>query len=327
MNVLVNLPLHFFSVKVIDHIQGTKNPAFSVEIIPPARGRSIKELIDVVESLEPVRPRWIDVTSHSSTAHLQEDEQGNIKRKFFKKRPGTIGICGVIQNRFKIDTVAHVLCQGFTREETEDALIELNYLGVENILALRGDGLTYSKPIAKDRSENAYAVDLVNQVTNLRNGVYLEAIDNSQPLDFCVGVAGYPEKHFEAANKKVDLQALAKKIEAGAEYIITQMFYENAHFYEFVKDARAFGITVPIIPGLKVLRTLGQLKSLPRTFHVELPTALVDEVLETPKHVQEIGQRWSEAQLKDLLSNGFNNIHYYVMQDAHVVSDIVKSVT
>jgi len=314
-------------MKVIDHILSARGPSFSVEIIPPARGRSVRELIDVVESLGPVRPRWIDVTSHSSTVDIREDEQGNIRRKYVKKRPGTIGICGVIQNRFKIDTVAHILCQGFSREETEDALIELNYLGVENILALRGDGLTYKKPLAKERSANNYAADLVSQVSNLKNGIYLEDIHNSQPLDFCVGVAGYPEKHFEAANMKVDLQYLAKKCEAGADYIITQMFFDNSAFYKFVKEAREAGIKVPIIPGLKVLRSTSQLKSIPRTFHVDLPSEMVDEILASPHHVEAIGQQWTEMQTRDLLNNGFNSIHFYVMQDAHVVSKIAQSVT
>ncbi len=314
-------------MKVIEHILNSKGPSFSVEIIPPPRGRSVRELIDVVESLGPVRPLWIDVTSHSSTVQLSEDGEGNLRRKFSKKRPGTIGICGVIQNRFKIDTVAHILCQGFSREETEDALIELNYLGVENILALRGDGLTYSKPLAKERSANQYAIDLVEQVSNLKKGIYLEQIQGCEALDFCVGVAGYPEKHFEAANKKVDLQNLQRKIDAGADYIITQMFFDNSAFHNFVKEAREFGITVPIIPGLKVLRSLSQLKSIPRTFHVDLPTDLVDEILATPKFVEDIGRKWAELQVRDLLEKGHQNVHFYVMQDAHVVSKIVQTVT
>jgi methylenetetrahydrofolate reductase (NADPH) len=314
-------------MKVIEHILAAKGPAFSAEIIPPPRGRSIRDLIEIVECLGPVRPRWIDVTSHSSTANIQEDADGNLRRKVFKKRPGTIGICGVIQNRFKIDTVAHILCQGFTREETEDALIELNFLGVENILALRGDGSNYEKVIDKHRSVNLYACDLVKQAMDLKKGIYLDEISGSVPLDYCVGVAGYPEKHFEAANKKTDLQNLKKKVDAGAEYIITQMFFDNAHFFNFVRECRDIGITVPIIPGLKVLRSLNQLKSIPKTFHIDLPDELVDEVMATPTQVQEIGKRWTESQVEDLLKQGHNNIHFYVMQDAHVISQIVQSVS
>lgn len=313
-------------MKVIDHIRAAKGPSFSAEIIPPPRGRSVRDLIEVVECLAPIRPRWIDVTSHSSTANIHEDADGNLRRRIRKKRPGTIGICGVIQNRFKIDTVAHVLCQGFTREETEDALIELNYLGVENILALRGDGVNYEKVVDKHRSTNAYATDLVRQVLDLRHGRYLEDIAHSAPMDFCIGVAGYPEKHFEAANKTVDLQFLKAKVDAGADYVITQMFYDNQHFYQFVNDAREMGITVPILPGLKVLRSASQLKTIPRTFHIDLPNALVDEVNASPAHAQEIGRRWAERQVADLLAHGFNNIHFYVMQDANIVSDIVQAV-
>ncbi|MBX3021231.1 MAG: methylenetetrahydrofolate reductase [Bdellovibrionales bacterium] len=314
-------------MRVIDHINAATGPSFSAEIIPPPRGRSVRDLIEVVECLGPVRPRWIDVTSHSSTANIHEDAKGNLRRKIFKKRPGTIGICGVIQNRFKIDTVAHVLCQGFTREETEDALIELNFLGVENILALRGDGSNYDKPVDKHRSVNTYACDLVKQVKDLRDGQYLEDISNSVALDFCVGVAGYPEKHFEAANMKTDLMYLKKKVDAGAEYIITQMFFNNDRFFSFVKECREIGIKVPIIPGIKVLRSLSQLRSIPRTFHIDLPDALVDEVMETPEHVQTIGRRWAENQVKALLDKGFNNIHFYVMQDANMVSQIVQTVS
>lgn len=313
-------------MKVIEHIESARGPSFSFEIIPPPRGRTVRDLIEVVETLEPFKPKWIDVTSHSASAYFQEDREGVIRRRTYKKRPGTLGICGIIQNRFKIDTVAHVLCLGFSREETEDALIELNYLGVENILAIRGDGLNYEKKFSKDKSLNHYAVDLVNQVEDLRKGNYLDDITNSEPLDFCVGVAGYPEKHFEAANMKTDLAYLKQKVDAGAHYIVTQMFFDNSKFHEFVKDCRAAGIKVPIVPGLKVLRSLPQLKSIPKTFHVDLPNELVDEVMAAPEHVSEIGQRWAERQVKDLLANGHNNLHFYVMQDAHLVTKIIESV-
>jgi methylenetetrahydrofolate reductase (NADPH) len=314
-------------MKVIEHILAAKGPSFSAEIIPPARGRSVKELIDVVEQLEPIRPRWIDVTAHSSSAEIREEADGTIRRQILKKRPGTIGICGVIQNRFKIDTVAHILCLGFTREETEDALIELNFLGVENMLALRGDSPNYQKTIDRHRSVNKHASDLVAQMAELRKGHYLSHIEQSQPLDFCVGVAGYPEKHFEAPNLKTDIEYLKQKVDAGADYIMTQMFYDNQKFFTFVDECRAAGITVPIIPGMKVLRSSAQLKSIPKTFHVDLPTPLVDEIMASPKHVVEIGRRWAEMQVRELLEKNFFNIHFYVMQDAGTVSDVVKSVT
>src|SRR3984957_19753376 len=184
-------------MKVIDIINETRGPAFSFEIIPPPRARSIRDIIEIVEFLMPVRPRWFDVTSHSSSAYIHEDAEGNLRRRTFKKRPGSLGICGVIQNRFKVDTVAHVLCLGFSREETEDALIELNYLGVENVLALRGDSPNYEKRFGKEKSLNYYAADLVRQAVDLRTGKFIEELSDSAKLHFCVGVAGYPEKHFE----------------------------------------------------------------------------------------------------------------------------------
>ena len=313
-------------MKVIEHLDAARGPSFSFEIIPPPRGRTVRDLIEVVETLVPVQPRWIDVTSHSASAYFQEDRDGAIRRRTYRKRPGTLGICGIIQNRFRIDTVAHILCLGFSREETEDALIELNYLGVENVLALRGDGLNYEKRLSKDKSQNEYAVDLVRQIADLRVGKYVDDLANSAPMDFCVGVAGYPEKHFEAANLKTDIQYLKQKVDAGASYIVTQMFFDNQRFYDWVRDCRDAGITVPILPGLKVLRSLNQLKSVPKTFHVDLPTALVDEIMDEPERCAEIGAKWTEKQVHDLINNGYNNIHFYVMQDANLVTKIVESV-
>ena len=269
----------------------------------------------MVEGLAPVDPKWIDVTSHCSTLQVEEGEDGTVRRAVFKKRPGTIGICGIIQNRFKIDTVAHMLCDGFTREETEDALIELNFLGVENILALRGDGPNYEKPPLNGRSTNAFAVDLVKQAAELRRGEFIESMSKCASLDFCVGVAGYPEKHFEAVNLDLDVRRLKEKVDAGAAYVVTQMFFDNQKFYAFVVRCRTAGITVPIIPGLKILRSVNQLKSVPRAFYVELPSALTDEIHESPEHVVEIAQRWAETQTKDLLNNGYHNVHFYVMVD------------
>lgn len=312
-------------MKVIEHIERARNPLFSFEIVPPPRGRSVKDLIDVVEALAPLNPPWIDVTSHSSTAYYQEKIDGSIQKRTLKKRPGTIGICGVIQNRFRIDTVAHVLCLGFSREETEDALIELSFLGIENILALRGDSPNFQKQVRPDRTTNHYAADLVGQVKGLCKGQFLDELDKAQPLNFCVGVAAYPEKHFEAASLKLDIQNLKRKVEAGAEYIVTQMFFDNKKYFSFVDQCREAGITIPIIPGLKVLRSAPQLKSIPKNFYIDLPDALVDEVTASPDHAAEIGQAWARKQTEELLAAGVPGVHYYVLNDVHAVCDIVKS--
>ena len=311
-------------MQVIEHLTKATRTLFSFEIVPPARGKSGEEILNMVETLQPLQPAWIDVTSHSSVAFYRERMDGSHERKIFRKRPGTLGICGIIQHRYKIDTVAHVLSLGFTRQETEDALIELNFLGIHNVLALRGDTPNFQKLIPKDRSANSYASDLVAQITDLKNGKFLDDLDAAHPLEFCVGVAGYPEKHFEAASLKLDIQNLKKKIDAGAEYITTQMFFDNQKYFNFVKLCREGGITVPIIPGLKVIRTLNQLRTLPKTFHIDLPDELVDNMTENPDHCDEIGNRWAIKQSEELLNANVPCLHYYILSDAPKVAGIVK---
>lgn len=314
-------------MKVIEHLDRAKaagKQLFSCEIVPPARGKSVNEIIQAVEILQPFNPSWIDVTSHTSTTYFRENNDGTISKKTFRKRPGTLGICGVIQNRFRIDTVAHILCMGFSREETEDALIELNFLGIHNVLALRGDAPNMPKPARADRTVNAYASDLVAQIADMKKGKFLDELEGSNPLEYCVGVAGYPEKHFEAPSLKVDILNLKKKIEAGAEYIVTQMFFDNQKYFAFVKACREAGITVPIVPGLKLLKSVGQLRSLPKAFHMDLPDALVDEVMETPAHALEIGKRWAQKQSEELLNAGVPCLHFYVLNDAAEIADVVR---
>lgn len=311
-------------MKVAEHIQAAKDTLFSYEIVPPPRGRSIKDIIDIVEELAPLNPPWIDVTSHSSTADFQERVDGTIQKRTLRKRPGTLGICGVIQNRFRIDTVAHILCLGFTREETEDALIELSFLGIENVLALRGDAPNHKKNLRPDRTTNEFALDLVEQIKDLREGRYLDELERCAPLHFGVGVAGYPEKHFEAASLKLDIQNLKKKVEAGADYIVTQMFFDNQKYFDFVKQCREAGITIPIVPGLKVLRSVPQLKSIPKNFYIDFPDALVDEATASPQHVVEIGKRWAHQQVQELLDFGVPAIHFYVLNDVKSVVEVVK---
>jgi len=309
---------------IVEHLDKATRPLYSFEIVPPPRGKSGQEILDVVDTIKSLDPSWIDVTSHSSSAYYRERKDGSIERKTYRKRPGTLGICGIIQNRYQIDTVAHVLCLGFTREETEDALIELNFLGIHNVLALRGDTPNFQKIIPKERSINSQASDLVAQIKDLKTGHFLEELDASQPLNFCVGVAGYPEKHFEAASLKMDILHLKKKVDAGAQYICTQMFFDNQKYFDFVKQCREAGITIPIIPGIKAIRSVAQLRSLPKTFHIDLPDELVEDISSSPNHVLEIGERWAEKQARGLLEANVPSLHFYVLNDAQMVAKIVK---
>ncbi len=315
-------------MKVIEHIDKAASsgatPLVSYEIVPPPRGSSVKDIIDVVEVLTALNPPWIDVTSHSSVTQYHERGDGSISKRTVRKRPGTLGICGIIQNRFKIDTVAHILCQGFSKEETEDALIELSFLGIHNVLALRGDAPAGSSVGARPNVVNRYASDLVEQISAIREGKFVEDILDSDALDFGVGVAGYPEKHFEAPSLRADIAHLKRKVDLGADYVITQMFFDNDKFFAFEKACREAGITVPIIPGIKVLRSAAQLRTLPKAFFIDLPDALVDEVLKDPKHAAELGQRWALKQSQDLLARGCKTLHYYVLNDVAAVKDIVS---
>ncbi len=311
-------------MKVIEHLERAKNPLFSYEIVPPPRGRSVKDIIDIVEALMPLNPPWIDVTAHASAAYYNEKDDGTIERKIYKKRPGTIGICGVIQNRFRIDTVAHLLSLGFSREETEDALLELNFLGIHNVLALRGDGPNYKKEMHKGRTQNSFASELVEQVKDMNQGIFLENIESGGSFDFCIGVAGYPEKHFEAPNLKLDILNLKKKVDAGADYIVTQMFFDNKHYFEFLRLAREIGITVPILPGIKVLKNTTQLVSIAKNFYIDFPDELVEQVTKEPKSVVQIGKEWAMKQVEGLLAGGVQGIHFYIMNDTNTIVDIVK---
>ncbi len=311
-------------MKVTEHINKAKNPSFSFEIIPPKRGKSVQEIVEIVKDLEPYKPPFIDVTSHSAEAYYEENMEGDVKRRIRKKRPGTISICGIIQNRFKIDTVPHLLCRGFTREETEDAIIELNYLGIHNMLAIRGDETNYKKPIQAGRSVNVYASDLVQQMNNLRSGIYIDEIINADPLDLCIGVGGYPEKHFEAPNLKKDVDYVKQKVAAGADYIVTQMFFDNSDFFNFVNQCREVGINVPILPGLKIITNIKQLTALPKNFFVNIPAELSDQIEENPEHAKDIGTEWTIKQCEELLDSGLMSLHFYIMNGAKTVTKVLK---
>ncbi|KAA3617538.1 MAG: methylenetetrahydrofolate reductase [NAD(P)H] [Calditrichaeota bacterium] len=313
-------------MKVIEHLSKAKEPLISFEIIPPKRGGDIKSLLALVDDLAQYKPPFIDITSHAAEVIYEETPKG-IKRKTKRKRPGTLGICALIQKKYNIDAVPHILCQGFTREETEDFLIDLQYLEIENVLAVRGDDTV--KPVPDGRTTNSYAVDLVRQVNDMNSGKYLEEnLLDARPAQFCVGVGGYPEKHFEAPNLDTDILFLKEKIDAGASYIVTQMFYDNNNFFEFQKKCRAAGITAPIIPGLKILTRKTNLNSIPRNFYIDLPADLTKEVMKCKGNdVHEVGAEWAAQQVKELIESGVPSIHFYVMQNSKAINSLMKKLS
>ncbi|MCH8558715.1 MAG: methylenetetrahydrofolate reductase [Balneolia bacterium] len=300
-------------MKVTEFYEQSDEPLISFEIIPPKRGKSINGIFEALDQVMPYRPPFIDVTAHAAEAYYEELEDGSVKRHIKRKRPGTIGLCAAIKHRYNVEPVPHVLCKGFTREETEDALIELNYLGIQNVLAIRGDDPGANKPISKSRGINEYAVDLVRQIKRMNKGLYLEQLIDADKTDFCIGVGSYPEKHFEAPNLDWDVQRLKEKVDAGADYIVTQMFFDNKVYFDFVDKCRDAGIKVPIIPGLKIITNYKHLTSLPRFFHLNLPEALSHEISLNPDRAKEIGIEWGIQQCTELLDNGVQGLHFYVM--------------
>ncbi len=302
-------------MQVIEHLAQATRPFVSVEIIPPRRGGNVQQIYKAVESIIPFRPPFIDVTSHAAEVIWEEMPDGSFKRRVKRKSPGTFGLCAAIKYKFNIDPVPHILCNGFTREETEDALIELNYLGVENVLIIRGDS-DYRKPIAEGKTVNPYASDLVQQVADMNRGKYLDTLIDALPARFCIGVAAYPEKHFQAPNLAFDIENLKRKQQAGAHYAVTQLFYDNRRYFEFVEQARAAGVTIPILPGLKILTKRSHLNVIPSTFFITMPDELVERVMHAKDDaaVAEVGIEWAYRQSIELLERGAPSLHYYIMQ-------------
>ena len=312
-------------MKVVEHLDRAERPLISFEIIPPLRGGNLPGLLALIDALKEFDPPFIDITSHAAEAIYEETRDG-IKRRVKRKRPGTLGLCALIQNKYRIDAVPHLLCHGFTREETEDFLIELRYLGIDNVLAVRGDHSGYVKPLLNGRSANRYACELVTQIIAMNRGRYLEEdLLDADPSDFCVGVGGYPEKHFEAPNLSTDIAHTKQKVDAGAEYIVTQMFFDNDDYFRYVEACRAAGIEVPIIPGLKILTTQAHLTTLPSNFFVSLPKDLSDEAATAkPGHVTDVGVEWALRQTENLLARGVPAVHFYVMQNAKAVGRVLQ---
>lgn len=315
-------------MKVTDHILQAKETLFSFEILPPLKGKSIQSIFDGIDPLMEFKPKFVNVTYHREEFIYKERDNGLLEKIAIRKRPGTVGICAAIMNKYNVDAVPHLICGGFSREDTENALIDLQFLGIDNVLALRGDAYKTEAAFKPHVAGHQYAVELIEQITEMNHGNYIMDDVQLESTDFCIGAAAYPEKHFESMNLATDLIYLKKKIDAGTDYIVTQMFFDNEKFFAFVKACRDIGITVPIIPGLKPLKTLNHISFIPKFFHIDYPIELSTELLKCKdnKAVEKLGVEWGIHQSTELKKNGVPCIHYYTMSNSSSVKAIANVV-
>ena len=315
-------------MKVTDHLKASDETLFSFEILPPLKGKSIQSIFDGIDPLMEFKPKFINVTYHREEYIYKERENGLLEKIAIRKRPGTVGICAAIMNKYQVDAVPHLICGGFGKEETENALIDLQFLGIDNVLALRGDSIKTESNFRAHKDGHEFAVDLIGQIGEMNSGNYLMDDIKLEPTNFCVGAAGYPEKHFEAMNLSTDLHYLKAKVDAGAEYIVTQMFFDNKKYFAFVDACRAAGIMVPIIPGLKPIKTMRHISFLPKFFHIDYPEALSKELLKctTNDQVEQVGLEWGISQSKELKEANVPCIHYYTMSNSKMVKSIAKEI-
>ncbi len=301
-------------MKIIDIIRNSKKTIFSFELLPPLKGQKADKLYETIDELIEFQPKYINLTTHRDEIEYRPVENGLLEKKTVRKRPGTVAIAAAIQHKYGIPVVPHIVCGGFTRDETENMLIDLNFLGIKNVLALRGDGLSSEKHFVPEKGGHSHANELVEQIVHLREGKYLDPeLKNKAELDFCIGVAGYPEKHAEASNPVTDMQYLKQKVDAGADYIVTQMFFDNQKYYDFVARCRAAGITVPIIPGIKPLALMNQVTMLPKIFSIDIPEEFASEVrkCKTNEEARQVGTEWAITQARDLIANNVPCLHIY----------------
>jgi methylenetetrahydrofolate reductase (NADPH) len=316
-------------MKVTEHIANHKDARFSFEILPPTKGSSIRSLCDTLDPLMEFKPPYINITYHQAEVDLVQRQDGLLEPRVVRKRPGTVAISAAIHNRYGVDVVPHLICGGFTREETEDALIDLHYLGLHNILLVRGDANPLTGRFIPEKNGHEHAIDLLKQVIDLRRGKYLQDdLVNAEPMDFSAGVAGYPEKHIEAPNFESDLNFLKAKVDAGADYVVTQMFFDNAKYFRFVEACREVGITVPIIPGIKPVSIKKHLNLLPQTFKVDLPAELSKEMEKctSNEQVRQVGIEWAIQQSRELIAGGAPIIHFFTMGRADNILKIAEAI-
>jgi methylenetetrahydrofolate reductase (NADPH) len=316
-------------MQVIEHLAKAKDTLVSFEVLPPLKGRTISYIYEHLDPLMEFKPSWINVTYHRSETIIRTNAAGVEEKVDVRKRPGTVGICAAIMNHYNVDAVPHIICGGFSKRETEDALIDLQFLGIDNVLVLRGDAEKGQKTFVPEHNGNKQAIELLKQVVGLNNGIYLDKdIINGSKSNFCMGVSGYPEKHFEAPSMEFDLQKAKEKVDAGAQYIMTQMFFDNKKYFEYVDACRSMGINVPIIPGLKPITNKKQLTILPNIFYVDIPNDLSTAMLAatTDEACEQVGTEWLIQQSKELKAAGVPVLHYYTLGKPKVVKDVVAAV-
>lgn len=316
-------------MKLIQKLQQHKGTLFSIEILPPLKGKSIQSIYDSIDPLMEFKPAFVDVTYHREEYVYKKRDGGYLEKVSIRKRPGTVGICAAIMNKYNVEAVPHIICGGFTREETENALIDLHFLGIDNVLALRGDSIKTESAFVPEPNGHEYGLDLVKQIHGMNNAFYLdEEMKNAEPTDFCIGVAGYPEKHFEAPNMTSDLKFLKAKVDAGAEYIVTQMFFDNQKYFEFVKLCRENGINVPIIPGLKIITSKKQISALPKIFKIDIPHPLYEalEKCNNDSEAKEVGINWCISQCKELIKENVPCLHFYTMGAAETTKKVAQAI-
>ncbi len=314
-------------MKLTQHLAEAKDTIISFEILPPTKGKSIESIYSHLDPLMEFNPAFINVTYHRAESVFKKRQDGTFERVEIRKRPGTVGICAALMNKYKIEAIPHLICGGFSKEETENALIDLDFLGIKNVLALRGDAAANEKFFNPHPHGHRYAEDLVKQIMDLNKGLYMEEdIIEGAKTDFCIGVAGYPEKHIEAPNMDTDIYYLKRKIDLGANYVTTQLFFDNAHYYNYVKKCRENGINVPILPGLKPLTNKKQLTMIPRTFNIEIPMELCNEMnkAKTEAACEQVGTEWLLHQCRDLLKNNSPVLHFYTLGKPKVIYDVLK---
>ena len=316
-------------MKITEHIKNANKTLFSFEILPPLKGDSIESIYHGIDPLMEFNPSFIDVTYHREDYVEKKRSDGSFVKVATKKRPGTVAICAAVMHKYNIDTVPHIICGGFTREDTENALIDLNFLGIDNVLALRGDNAKNENIFTPEDGGNTNSLDLIHQIKNMNSGIYMdEELLNANITNFCIGASAYPEKHHDAPNLKTDMKFLKRKVESGAEFIVTQMFFDNQKFLDYVQACRDMGITVPIIPGLKPITNKKQLTILPRIFHVDIPTDLSNAInkCKTDAECEQVGTEWLIQQSKELKAAGVPVLHYYTLGKPKVIRDVVSAV-